>query len=122
MGVNTGPVRPMGKTPDYDNRFDQLMSEIDIARRQGLIDVISSYDRSTSDRMTIGAVMMGNYPLNPRFMLWATETLPETTTSFDLPLRETTILFSKTDDEINSLAITQCRADGPLTTTPRCCP
>ena len=70
MGMNRGPVRPLGKIPDYDNRFDQLMSNVDIARRQGLIDVITSYDRSTSDRMTIGAVMMGNCPLDPRFMLW----------------------------------------------------
>src|SRR5437660_12569919 len=71
MGINTGPVRPLGKVPGYDSAFDKLMSDIDIARRQGLIDVIASYDRSMSDRATIGAVLMGGYPLNAQFMLWA---------------------------------------------------
>src|SRR6266699_676353 len=70
IGFPIEQVRPLGKVLGYDNEFDKLMSEIDIARRQGLIDVIATYDRKTSNQFTIGALLMGGYPLNPRFMLW----------------------------------------------------
>jgi hypothetical protein len=58
FGFNMGPVRPLGKIPGYDNAFDRLMDEIDIARRQGLVDVISSYDLKTSEQATLGAVLL----------------------------------------------------------------
>ena len=122
MGINTGPVRPLGKIPDYDNRFDQLMSDIDIARRQGLIDVISSYDRSTSDRATIGAVMMGNYPLNPQFMLWGYRNIARDNEVIRLAITGDDDLFSRTDDKIKSLAISQCGADGGINKDPAMSP
>ena len=122
MGINIGPVRPLGKTPDYDNRFDQLMSEIDIARRQGLIDVISSYDRSSSDQMTIGAVLMGNYPLNPRFMLWGYRNIARDNEVIRSAIAGDDTLFNKTDDEIKALAITQCSADGGINDDPAMLP
>jgi hypothetical protein len=114
MGINTGPVRPLGKVPGYDNAFDKLMSDIDIARRQGLIDVISSYDRSTSDKTTIGAVLMGNYPLNPRIMLWGYRNIARDNDVIRLAVAGDDELLRLSDDEIRSIEISKCSADGGI--------
>jgi hypothetical protein len=118
MGLNTGPVRPLGKVPGYNNAFDKLMSDIDIARREGLIDVIASYDRSTSDRATIGAVLMGNYPLNPRFMLWAYRHIARDNDVIKLAVGGDDELFKLSDNDIRSLEIPECRADGGINNDP----
>jgi len=70
IGINTGPVRPMGKLPDYDNKFDQVFDSLKRAREEGLVEVQSSYDRTQMQDMTIGAVRTGGYPLNTRFLFW----------------------------------------------------
>lgn len=71
IGINSGPIRPLGKFKNYDNDFDKIMEEIDYARREGVVDVISTYDLSAGQGMTIGGIPDGGYPLNPAFMLWA---------------------------------------------------
>ena len=71
IGMNCGPVCPLGKVNSYDETFDQLMNEIDYARREGIVDVVSTYDRSTDQGITIGSVPTGGYPLNSAFLLWA---------------------------------------------------
>ena len=42
MGFNRGPVRPLGKSAKYDDTFDQLIDELDIARRDGCVEVVSN--------------------------------------------------------------------------------
>jgi hypothetical protein len=118
MGINTGPVRPLGKTRDYDNTFDKLISEIDIARRQGLIEVVSSYDRSTSDKATIGAVLLGNYPLNPQFMLGAYRNICREDDMLKLAIAGDNELLGLPDDEIRSMEVDHCRADGGINADP----
>jgi hypothetical protein len=118
MGINTGPVRPLGKARDYDDAFDRLMSDVDIARRQGLIDVVSSYDRSTSDKTTIGAVLLGDYPLNPRFMLWAYRNIGRDADVIKLAIAGDNELFGLSDDEIRSMEVANCSADGGINNDP----
>ncbi|WP_206526181.1 hypothetical protein, partial [Mesorhizobium sp. M7A.F.Ca.MR.148.00.0.0] len=48
FGMNIGPVKPLGKAPGYDDAFQRLLDEFSVAGRQGLVDVVSSYDRSSS--------------------------------------------------------------------------
>jgi len=70
IGINTGPVRPMGKLPDYDREFERTFDSLKPAREAGLVEVQSSYDRSQMQGMTIGGVQTGGYPLNTRFLFW----------------------------------------------------
>lgn len=70
MGIDTGPIRPMGKTIGYDNSFDKLISDLLPAVKQGLVETISTYDQSETKQATIGAVLTGGYPLNTQFVFW----------------------------------------------------
>ena len=69
MGISVGAVRPLGKIAGYDQRFEQLVDQLASARSDGLVDVVSTYDAAETKSMTIGAVKMGGYPLNPQFVL-----------------------------------------------------
>lgn len=70
MGIDTGPVRPMGKQSGYDDRFDELIKLLKPAINQGLVEVISTYNQEETKSATIGAVLTGGYPLNPQLVYW----------------------------------------------------
>ncbi|WP_419830602.1 hypothetical protein [Methylobacterium sp.] len=118
MGFNMGPVRPLGKILDYDSEFDRLMLDIDVARRQGLIEVVSSYDLSTSSQGTIGSVLMGDYPLNPRFMFWAYRSVAREDDVLSAALRGDQVILSGSDDAILALVQEQAAADGSINDDP----
>lgn len=118
MGFNMGPVRPLGKTPDYDGAFDQLMTGIDVAKRQGLIEVVSSYDLSTSNQATIGAVLMGDYPLNPQFMLWAYRSVARDNEVLSAAIKGDQTLSLGSDDDILALVTDHASADGSINDDP----
>lgn len=70
MGIDTGPVRPMGKQIGYDDKFDRLIKFLQPAISQGIVEIISTYNQEETKSATIGAVLMGGYPLNPRAVFW----------------------------------------------------
>ena len=111
VGFNGGPARLLGKAKDYDQDFDQLMDELQIARREGCIDVISTYDLTTFSKMTFGAVLMGAYPLNPDFMLWAYRSVAREPQVLRAAISGDEKLFSLSDEEIEALAVSGCLAD-----------
>jgi hypothetical protein len=118
MGLNAGPVRPLGKVAGYDEAFDRLMTDVDIARRQGLIDVTTTYDTSTSQNMTVGAVLMDNYPLNPKFMVWAYRNLARDYDAMRLAVEGDNDLFEAPDDAVLAIEVSNCRADGGINNDP----
>lgn len=69
FGISTGAVRPLGKTASYDSQFDELVDELDAARSEGLVEVITTYDQSATAGFTLGAVPTGGYPLDPQFIM-----------------------------------------------------
>lgn len=71
FGINTGPVRPMGKALGYDDRFERIVDHCSEAVRLGLLEVKSTYQAEVANQATIGAVPMGGYPLDPRFVFWS---------------------------------------------------
>jgi len=118
FGFNMGAVRPLGKFDDYDNAFDRLMDRLQIARRQGVIDVVSTYDLATSSQGTIGAVLMGDYPLNPRFMLWAYRAVAREPEVLTAAIAGDKRLMSLSEDNFESLSITGSSADGAINDDP----
>ena len=69
FSMNIGPVRPMGKVAGYDDKFERTIDELNSGIRQGLIEVVSTYNiPETSNNLIIGAVPNGGYPLNPQFV------------------------------------------------------
>jgi len=71
IGINTGPVRPMGKALGYDDRFERTLDYCSQAVEQGLLEVRSTYQKEAEGQMTIGAVPLGGYPLRPQFVFWS---------------------------------------------------
>jgi hypothetical protein len=69
MGIDTGPVRPMGKVRGYDDAFQQTIDACQPAIDQGLLDVRSTYDRGVECSGTLFAVFTGGYPLQPGLVL-----------------------------------------------------
>lgn len=65
FGMDTGPVRPMGKDIGYDDRFDHILKICHRAVLQGSIKVISTYNSEETVGFSIGGVPMGDYPLRP---------------------------------------------------------
>jgi hypothetical protein len=68
FGIDTGPVRPMGKVVAYDDRFERTLDFCKPAVSQRLLEVKSTYVAEDQSQVTIGAVPTGGYPLNPRFV------------------------------------------------------
>lgn len=105
FGMNNGPVRTLGKVAGYDNAFDQLVDEFGDARRQGHVEVVSSYDLSTTkNNWTLGSIPIGEYPLNPRFMLWAYRTIASENEVMTEALRGDQTLISLSDEELFALS------------------
>ncbi len=117
LGINIGPVKPLGKAPGYDDDFQQILDEFAIAGRQGLLDVTSSYDRSSSDSVTIGSVLAGGYPLNPRFLLWAFRNVARDEDVVSAALENDQWLFSLPDEIVQELAV-KSAADGGINNDP----
>ncbi|WP_425418676.1 hypothetical protein [Oricola indica] len=118
MGFPFGAVRPIAKVEGYDNQFDQLMDEVDIARREGLIDVVSSYDQSAEKNITIGAVQMGGYPLDPRFLLWAYRSIGRDNDALASAIAHDDFLASADDETISTLGSLKGQADGGINDDP----
>lgn len=70
IGMDTGPVRPLGKTLGYDDRFSRLVSAAHSAVTQGILEVRSTYEQGETNSFTIGAVPTGGYPLDSNVVLW----------------------------------------------------
>jgi hypothetical protein len=54
MGVPMGPVRPLGKSDDYDNSFEKLIHEFDLAIKQESLSILKKPIEEQS--MTIGGI------------------------------------------------------------------
>lgn len=118
MGFDMGPVRPMGKTSQYDNDFDRLMDDLYVARNDECVKVVSTYDLSSSDGISVGAVMMGDYPLHPNFMFNAYRNVASDKENLETAIRGDAWLMSLTDEEVNSLAAPSALADNRLNDGP----
>lgn len=70
LGIDMGPVRPMGKTLGYDDQFSRTVELARDAISEGLIEVRRTYQNEGAGKLTIGAVLTGGYPLDTRFVFW----------------------------------------------------
>jgi len=70
FGMDMGPIRPMGKTPGYDISFQETIDACKPAIEQGLVEVISTYEKQETTSFTIGGIPTGGYPLNTQFVFW----------------------------------------------------
>lgn len=111
FSMSHGPIRPLAKTANYDNEFDKLLDELDIARREGLIDVISTYDTTPQNQLIIGSVEMGGYPLNTQFMLLCYRSVAREPDILSVALEGDDELFSLPDEQIAALGISDAAAD-----------
>src|SRR5581483_10827942 len=75
-----GAVRPLGKAPNYDEQFSRLEEALKDPIRQGLVEVISTYDQHATQHFTLGAVPLGGYPIHPNPLLWLYRTAAQTQT------------------------------------------
>lgn len=118
FGFNTGPVRPFGKIDKYDDSFDQLMDELKLAHHTDCIEVISTYELDSSALNTIGAVQMGNYPLNPEFILWSYRNVCRDPGVIRAAIEGDNNLLSLSDEQIDGLSIELVSADGEINGDP----
>lgn len=68
VGADTGPVRPMGKELNYDNKFEQTIDLCKPAIKQGLLEVTSTYNISETKGFSIGGIPTGGYPLDTKLV------------------------------------------------------
>ncbi|HNB54170.1 MAG TPA: hypothetical protein PK530_19630, partial [Anaerolineales bacterium] len=70
FGMDIGPIRPMGKVTEYDESFQEVVDACKPAFEQGLVEVISTYEKQETKSFTIGGIPTGGYPLNTQFVFW----------------------------------------------------
>ncbi|MBZ2168987.1 hypothetical protein [Marinobacter sp. F4216] len=71
FGFDIGAVRPMGKTIGYDDIFEKIIESCRPAIKQGLIEVITTYNMAdTKGTISVGTVPTGGYPLDTQFVFW----------------------------------------------------
>jgi hypothetical protein len=85
------------------------------ARKNGVLDVISSY--AHDNRFTIGTVLMGDYPLNPRMMLAIYRTLARDNEFLITAIQNDGIL-KKDTDYLQAITVSNCPADGSINNDP----
>ncbi|RVT93329.1 hypothetical protein [Sphingomonas crocodyli] len=112
-------ARCLGKTQNYDNRFDELLEVLKPARADGLIDVVSTYDLQTEKQFTIGAVLMGDYSLNPEFMLWSYRNVGRDNDVLVAAVSGDKELMSLPDELIQELAAPNGWADNRINDDPQ---
>lgn len=69
IGMSMGAVRPMGKSQNYDERFERVIEGASEAVTQGLIEIRSTYQPHKAG-VTIGGVPLGGYPIDPSSVFW----------------------------------------------------
>lgn len=66
FGMPMGPVRPLGKTKDYDNRFEIMIKEFSLAIKQGSLEILSKPTEDNS--FTLGAIPLPQDTPPPAFV------------------------------------------------------
>lgn len=69
LAIDTGPVRPMIKTIDYDDKFQQLMDSLSVAKQAGLVEVITTFRVSDPNEPISWGYDSRGYPLDPGLVL-----------------------------------------------------
>jgi hypothetical protein len=69
IGLDTGAVRPMGKSLGYDERFERMLDSCRVAMSEQLLSVVSTFSPPPTGELTIGAVPLGGYPLRASGLL-----------------------------------------------------
>jgi hypothetical protein len=115
LALPFGPVRPLGKSPDYDNEFDKLLEECKQARKDGVLDAISTYTHQNT--FTIGAVPMGDYPLNPQVVLAVYRALSRDN-EFLITAIQNDGTLKKDAGYLQAITVSNCSADGSINNDP----
>lgn len=113
---DSGPVRPLGKVPKYDNKFDQIIEECSEARKQGILKIVSTYPHH--EGFWLGPAKLGDYPLNPTALLQLYRSLASNNDFLLEAIRNDHELLSQTDDFIESLSVSDCNADKRINASP----
>jgi hypothetical protein len=115
---NAGPMRPLGKSPGYDDSFDRLVEELSSALRQDVIQITSTYDKSTEDQTWIGTVPLGGYPLDPHFVLQIYRAIAGDNNFLKAAIEGDDVLLARDDEYINTISISKCHADKGISNVP----
>ncbi len=120
FGGGGGNVRRIGKVKDYDDGYDTLLDELAVARRQGIIDVQSTFNLQVVDTFTIGGVDMGGYPIRPDVMLASYRNIASDPEFLKLAVNGDRKLLSLTPDIVAAISEEAgfARADGQLNNSP----
>lgn len=119
VGMNMGPIRPLGKAPGYDEDFDRLMDELNYARRDGIIDVVSVFEREPENMLSIGGVPSGGYPLNSTFMLQAYRSLARDNEALVEAISKDPLISTCTPEILADIAGDRAIADGGFNQDPK---
>lgn len=117
MGMSMGPVRPIGKIANYDSHFQKLIDDLALARSEGLLEVISTFDRAETEGFTIGAVKTGGYPLNPQFVMQVYRSMGSNLGLLSNVLDPTVVRALQSPDNFESMVLTG-HGDGAINDIP----
>lgn len=70
FGSAEGDVRLLGKHPNYDVDFQHLIDHLTPAIKDGVVDIVSTYKIKSSQKVTLGGVDLGGFPVSPQKLLW----------------------------------------------------
>jgi hypothetical protein len=68
IGMSMGPVRPLGKTDNYNESFEEIIGSFSDAIKQGSLEILSTPEEDKS--MTIGVVPLPNDSPPPDFVFY----------------------------------------------------
>lgn len=105
MGIDTGPINPLGKAPGFDDRFQALYDSLRPAISTGHV-VIDPSIQPTPGRMTIGGVDIGAGVPNPLFVFHVFRMLAARADVLATALHGTGLEKASADD-LGPLALTQ---------------
>jgi hypothetical protein len=97
--------------------FDQVMDACSQARKEGIINVFSSYE-DMGGQIVLGAIPMGEYPLNPRAMLWIYRTMARDNNFLLTAISNDSDLLKQNEDWLAQISVAQCAADGGINDDP----
>lgn len=119
FGLAHGNVRLLGKRQNYDDDYQALIDTLRAPISDGVVEVISTFRHQSSGNLTIGAIDLGGFPVNPRVLLWTYRAAAKEQDLLIACIERDEALLRLHTEDLQTMASDSGHADGGINNDPR---
>ena len=119
FGLAHGNVRLLGKRQNYDDDYQALIDNLRAPMSDGVVEIISTFRHQSSGSLTIGAIDLGGFPVNPTALLWTYRAAARKQDLLAACIEHDEPLLRLNTDDLQFMASDAAQADGGINNDPR---